>query len=158
MTFSLSGLVYLYDRTVRVLPPLQSLFLLFVRIYWGWLFSRTGYGKLMNLDRTTDFFASLGMPFPHLSALLVGLTELVGGVLMGLGLGARFVGLILSLEMLGAFAVAHRNELTHLLSSPEEFWSAPPFSFLFASLVVFLFGAGMFSLDHLLSRISKGLK
>lgn len=98
------------------------------------------------------------MPFPEVSAYMVGLTELLGGILMGLGLGTRVVSLILTLEMIGAFLVAHREELLSVFSSPEEFYGAPPFPFLLASALVFLFGPGRASVDYLLSRFFKGLK
>ncbi len=98
------------------------------------------------------------MPFPEVSAYMVGLTELLGGILMGLGLGTRVVSLILTLEMIGAFLVAHREELLSVFSSPEEFYGAPPFPFLLASVLVFLFGPGRASVDYLLSRFFKGLK
>ncbi len=43
---------------------LQSILLLIIRLYWGWSFFQTGKGKLMNLDRTASYFATLNIrPF-----------------------------------------------------------------------------------------------
>ncbi len=154
----LSRVHNLYGNLLAPLPFLRDAFLLFIRLYWGWLFSRAGYGKLVNHENASEFFSTLGMPFPEVSAYMVGLTELLGGILMGLGLGTRVVSLILTLEMIGAFLVAHREELLSVFSSPEEFYGAPPFPFLLASVLVFLFGPGRASVDYLLSRFFKGLK
>ena len=41
----------------------QSPFLLFVRLYWGWQFMQTGWGKLHNLAQVTQFFTTLGIPY-----------------------------------------------------------------------------------------------
>ncbi len=63
--------------TVPPATVLQSLFLLVVRLYWGWGFFQAGSGKLQDLQKPTEFFQSLGIPFPHAQAILVGLTESV---------------------------------------------------------------------------------
>jgi putative oxidoreductase len=49
--------------------------LLITRIYWGWQFVLTGWGKLHNLERTTAFFGSLGISAPKLNAILAASTE-----------------------------------------------------------------------------------
>ncbi len=48
----------------RAASFLQSPFLLVVRLYWGWQFAQTGWGKLHNLPQITQFFSSLHLPFP----------------------------------------------------------------------------------------------
>src|SRR5580693_932377 len=52
----------LYALYVSLVSKLQSPFLLIIRLYWGWHFFLTGKGKLMNLDRTAGFFATLHIP------------------------------------------------------------------------------------------------
>ena len=158
MTLSLKGVVYTYEGALRALNIPQSIFLLLVRLYWGWLFAQPGYGKLLHIDRTSQFFASLGMPLPTFNAYLIGLTELAGGFLMSLGLGTRFVGAFLAGEMFVAYLVAHRSELLNIFSQPEEFYTAPPFTFLLVSLLLLLFGAGALSLDNLVSKVLKSIK
>jgi len=152
MTLNLNGVVYLYEKGVNILLPLQSLFLLLIRLYWGYLFAQAGFGKLTNLERTGDFFSSLGLPFPGIMALLIGFLEFLGGILIFLGLGTRLVALLLVSNMIGAFLVAHRDALSNILSDPYEFYSALPFTFLYTSLVLFLFGGGKLSLDEILKR------
>src|SRR6516162_1022130 len=45
---------------------LQTPLLLAVRLYWGWQFAQTGWGKLHNIPHVTEFFMSLGIPAPGL--------------------------------------------------------------------------------------------
>ena len=61
---------------------LQSPFLLAVRLYWGWQFAQSGWGKLHSIPRVTDFFASLNIPFPYANAVLVSNLEFFGGILL----------------------------------------------------------------------------
>jgi putative oxidoreductase len=72
---------------------LQTPLLLIIRLYWGWEFFLTGKGKLMNLDRTTEFFASIDIPLPKLNAILAASTECFGGLLLMAGLMSRLSAL-----------------------------------------------------------------
>jgi putative oxidoreductase len=130
-----------------------SPFLLAVRLYWGWQFTQSGWGKLHSLDRVTGFFASLNIPFPHANAILVSNLEFLGGILLILGLASRLTGLVLTGNMLVAYITADREALGSFLSDPGKFYAADPYTFLFASIIVLIFGAGLFSADAILARI-----
>ena len=143
-----------YALLVWVASSLQSPFLLVVRLYWGWQFMQTGWGKFHNLARVAQFFTSLGIPFPHANAVLVASIEFFGGALLIIGLGSRIVGLVLSFNMLVAYITADREALSSIFSSPGKFYGADPYTFLFAALLVLIFGAGLFSLDRLLGRFT----
>jgi len=143
----------LYRLCVAMVSKLQSPFLLIIRLYWGWQFFLTGKGKLMNLDRTANFFASLHIPMPRLNAVLAGSTECFGGLLLLLGLGSRIVTIPLIFTMIIAYATAESDKLHHLFSKPDEFVSADPFLFMLTAIIVLIFGPGVFSLDALLARI-----
>lgn len=127
----------------------QSPFLLLVRLYWGWQFAQTGWGKLNNLPQITALFTSLHLPFPAFTAGFVGWVELVGGVLLVLGLLSRFAGLVLAINMTVAYWKAERAALQSVFSDPGKFYVADPYTFLFASLMILIFGAGLFSLDRM---------
>jgi len=131
---------------------LQSPFLLLVRLYWGWQFAQTGWGKLHNLAKITDFFMTLNIPFPAANAHFVAGLEFVGGLLLILGLGTRLVGLVLAGNMLVAYWTADHEALTSILSDPGKFYVADPYTFFFASLLALIFGAGYFSLDALMMK------
>jgi putative oxidoreductase len=129
---------------------LQPVLLLIIRGWWGWSFFLTGKGKLLNLDKTTAFFTDLGLPLPKLNAIMAGTTEMVGGLLLLIGLGSRLVSVPLAFTMAVAYATADREALHAIFVDPDKFTSAAPFLFLLAALIVFAFGPGKLSLDALL--------
>jgi putative oxidoreductase len=142
----------LYMRFSELISKLQSPFLLIVRLYWGWQFAQSGWGKLHHLDKITDFFTSLNLPAPGLTAHFVSGLEFVGGILLILGLGSRLIGLVLTVNMFVAYWTADREALFAIFSDPGKFYVADPYTFLFASLLVLVFGAGIFSLDAVLAK------
>jgi|SRR5579862_7991432 len=142
----------LYRRFCAAAHLLRSPFLLFVRLYWGWQFMQTGWGKLHNLSHVTEFFSSLGIPAPGVMAPAISCLEFFGGILLMVGLATRLIGLVLAGNMLVAYITSDRMALTSIFSDPGKFYIADPFTFLFASLIVFIFGAGLFSLDAVIDR------
>jgi putative oxidoreductase len=146
----------------RALSHLQSPLLLALRLYWGWQFSQTGYGKLMHISKVEGFFTSLGIPFPAFNAYFVSSLECVGGVLLFLGLGSRVIALPLTIDMLIAYLAADREALFSIFSDPGKFYAADPYTFFFASLLILVFGPGKISLDsalgYLLRRRTAGVR
>jgi putative oxidoreductase len=138
-------------RLVRALSVLQHALLFILRLNWGYQFFLSGRGKLMGIDRTANFFASLGIPLPKLNALMAGATECFGGLLLLVGFAARPVSIPLAGTMAVAYATAHREELGAIFSDPNKFTSAAPFPFLLVALLVLAFGPGLVSLDALLA-------
>ena len=49
-----------YRLLIRVSSSLQSPFLLAVRLYWGWQFMQTGWGKLTDINKVVGFFTGSG--------------------------------------------------------------------------------------------------
>src|ERR1700721_1386470 len=145
-------LLEVYERFAVLVSYLQSPFLLVVRLYWGWQLMQSGWGKLHHLDKVTDFFTSLNLPAPGVTAHFVSGLEFVGGLLLIVGLGSRLIGLILSVNMLVAYWTADRDALFAVFSDPGKFYNADPYTFLFASAMVLIFGAGLFSMDTLLEN------
>jgi len=141
-----------YKAFSNLADKLQSPFLLAVRLYWGWQLSQSGWGKLHNISGVTEFFTTLNLPFPHATALMVSNLEFFGGILLILGLASRLTGLVLTINMLVAYITADREALASIFSNPGKFYNADPYTFLFASLIVLIFGAGLFSLDAIIGR------
>jgi len=141
-----------YRLLIRSASYLQSPFLLIVRLYWGWQFFQTGKGKLSDLSQPTEFFTSLHIPFPAFNAALVGTTECVGGLLLLVGLASRLVSIPLIILLSVAYLTADNEALRSIFSDPDKFLSATPFQFLFAVLLVLIFGPGAFSLDYLIGK------
>ncbi|MHB8734098.1 MAG: DoxX family protein [Terriglobales bacterium] len=133
-----------FGRTANVL---QSPLLLAIRAYWGWQFIQTGWGKIHNLGHVVQFFTSLGIPLPGVNAFFVSWLELLGGLLLIVGLLSRPVALMLAIDMVVAFLAADRDALRSIISEPDKFYAAAPYTFLFASLIILAFGPGRIALD-----------
>jgi putative oxidoreductase len=143
----------LYALYVSLVSKLQSPFLLVMRLYWGWQFFLTGKGKLLNLDRTAAFFATLNIPAPKLNAIMAGSTECFGGLLLLLGLGSRIATVPLIFTMLVAYLTADPDKIKGVFNNPDAFVTAAPFLFLLTCVIVLIFGPGIFSLDAAIARI-----
>ncbi len=153
----MTHLLHIYRRVASAFSSLQSVMLLAVRLYWGFQFAQTGWGKLHNLAKITGFFASLNIPFPGLSAPLVSTLEFVGGILLMLGLFSRPVALLLACNIFVAYWTADREALSALFSDPGKFYAADPYTFLFASVMVLIFGSGLFAVDTLIAKRLKAI-
>lgn len=143
-----------YELLKRSASSLQSPLLLLVRLYWGWQFAQTGWGKLQHLSHVTNFFVQLGIPLPHVAAVWVALLEFCGGILLALGLASRPLALLLVIDMIAAYLAADMAAFTSFFSNPGKFYGADPFTFLAASLLILIFGPGLFALDSLIARFS----
>ncbi len=148
----LSSVKKLHDSFFHLVSYAQTPFLLFVRLYWGWQLIESGWGKLHNLDKVTEFFTSLGLPMPGATAVFISSLELFGGILLALGLFSRVISLMLTVNLIVAYITADREALLSIFSDPDKFMAATPFTFLWASLLVLIFGAGKISVDALLGR------
>jgi putative oxidoreductase len=142
----------LYAFAVRGASVLQSPLLLFVRVYWGWQLAQNGWGKLHNLGHVTEFFSSLSLPAPGATAIFVSTIEFIGGIMLALGLLARFFGLVITIDMLMAYIMADREALFSIISNPDKFTAADPYTTLFAALLILIFGPGKIALDTLLLK------
>jgi len=135
----------------------QLLLLLFFRLNWGYQFFVSGRGKLAHHSDIVDFFSSLHLPMPDVTAWFVAGVECVGGILLILGLGARPVGLILAVNMTVAYLAVDddRAKFFNFFKDQDAFLHADPFFFLLTGLLAFAFGAGPLSLDQLIkSRLT----
>ena len=143
-----------YEALCLVLNSLRSPLLLAIRLYWGWQFWTDGWGKLTHLDKVTGFFSSLGLPAPGMTALLVALVELIGGILFAAGLGSRLVSLVLFVNMTMAYLSVpeDRTNFSHIFSKSEDFYGAGPYTYWFAALLIMILGPGLFAIDTLVSR------
>jgi putative oxidoreductase len=140
-----------YRLLIRASSSLQSPFLLAVRLYWGWQFMQTGWGKLSDINKVVGFFTNLGIPAPALNAWFISGLEFGGGLLLIFGFGSRLIALPLVIDMIVAYIAADREALFSIISNPDKFTGAAPFTFLVASLIVLSFGPGKASLDALLT-------
>src|SRR5436190_4930209 len=141
-----------YDRFFHYVSQLQSPFLLLVRLYWGWQLIESGWGKLHNLDRVTQFFGSLNLAMPAQMAVFIACVEFFGGIFFALGLFSRMTSLVLTINLIMAYVTADREALFSVFSDPDKFYAAAPYTFLVASVIILIFGPGKFCVDYLLRR------
>lgn len=119
-----------------------------LRIAVGVIFIAHGAQKLFVMGPATlaGFFGSVGIPFAAANAYFVIAVELVGGLALVAGLGARVVGALFSAVMLVAIATVH---------GPQGFFLPNGYEFNFvllaASIAIVLQGAGAFALDNVLA-------
>jgi putative oxidoreductase len=150
----MNKLVNAYAAVASALARLQSPLLLAIRLYWGFQFAQDGWGKLTHLDKVTDFFATLNLPAPHMTALSVALIEFGGGILFALGIASRLTSLVLFVNMTMAYLTVpdDRVNFSHIFSKPDDFYGASPYTYWFAALLILIVGPGLFAIDTLIQR------
>ncbi len=141
-----------YAGLTQVGTFLGHIVLLIVRLYWGGSLCMAGIGKLMTLGEIATFFETIGLPFPLFTAALVALIEIVGGASLFVGFFSRVISFLLIIFFLVAYLLAHNESLVNLLSNPEDFFIQAPFLYLYASFLIFCFGAGFASFDYWIER------
>ena len=134
---------------------LRSPLLLLIRLYWGCQFFFSGQGKLMDLSKPTQYFESLGIPFPHAQAILAACTECFGGLLLLVGLATRLISVPLMILLTTAYLTADFDRVRVIFADPDKFVTADEFLFLFAVVILFVFGPGAFSADALIGGYFK---
>lgn len=147
-----------YGKIINAGETFQDYLLLAIRLYWGYQFLVGGIGKLSNIEQTSGFFEQMSIPFPLLSTYLAGGAEALGGASLIIGFASRLMAIPLIFTMLVAYGMAHFDAVRALFSNPETFVSASPFNFLLASLIIFAFGPGKFSLDHFIELLINSKK
>ena len=137
---------------------LQSFVLLAMRVTWGWQLFESGYGHLTHVQKTLEAFQGWGVPFPQLSVYVSGTTELVGGLLLVLGLATRLISVPLLFNFIVAFATASRGTFVQILHGPQRlegydaFINDSAFPMLILALTLLAFGPGRVSIDYLIGR------
>lgn len=123
-----------------------------LRIVLGVVFIAHGAQKFaQGIPNVTRGFDGMGVPFADVAAPVVAGLELVGGVLLVLGVATRVVALVLAVDMVVAGLLAH--------ASAGFFAQDGGFEYVLvlavASLAVAFTGPGRFSLDALVLRASR---
>src|SRR6202142_4737514 len=150
----LTAVIRLYDKFFKLVGWLKCPFLLSVRLYWGWQLIQSGWGKLHHLSNVTEFFTSLGFPLPAQTAVAISCLEFFGGIFLAIGLLSRLTALAMTINLIVAYITADREALFSIFSDPDKFYAAAPYTFLVASVIILLFGPGLFALDTLVDRLS----
>ena len=136
----------IYPFTKNLLSHGQSLSLLFARLAVAYGFYDPAMQKWSDIDSVASWFGSIGIPLPTLNAYMAASTEIMGVVLLTLGLFTRLISVPLMIIMVVAIATVHG---VNGFAAGENGFEIPLYYMLFLALFASL-GAGKFSLDYLL--------
>jgi len=122
----------------------QNCGLTVLRIVVGIVFLAHGYQKLFTLGfgGAAGMFGHLGIPLPHVFAVIVTLVEFVGGILLIAGILVRVAGPLIACDMIVAIIKVHWHDGFFNQTGGVEF----PLTLLAAAICLTLAGGGCFSL------------
>lgn len=127
---------------------LSSFSLLVARVAVAYGFYEPAMQKWGNIDNVAQWFGSMGIPFPLINAYMAATTEILGVILLTLGLLTRVISIPLIIIMIVAILTVH---LPNGFSAGDNGFEIPLYYMLF--LIIFLsHGAGKFSLDNLIYK------
>lgn len=133
---------------IQVLEAFRWLPLLLFRLILSYGFLMPLMEKLHNFDAVVQWFGSLGIPLPYLSALLSITVELVGIVCLLLGLFTRLMTIPLMFLLLVAIFTVH---WTHGFSASANGFEIPVY-YLLMLLGLLVFGPGGLSIDTIIKK------
>ncbi len=118
------------------------------RILIAFIFVFAGYGKITGFEGTVGYIASKGMPLPQLAAIGAILIEVGGGLMLVLGLKARWAAAAMFVFTLLTALIFHnfwaapadqvQNQMIHFMKN---------ISMMGGLLYVLVHGSGPLSLD-----------
>lgn len=85
----------------------SSVTILLGRILLAVIFLLSGFGKLSAISGTAAYFGGLGLPLPTVTAVVVGLIELLGGLAILVGFQTRIAAWVLAVFTIATGLVAH---------------------------------------------------
>ncbi len=137
-----AGLAERIGHAFRWLSPTLA------RLTIGLVFFRSGWAKLHDLEKVTDYFMTLGLPAPAFQARLTSTAEFACGGLLLLGLATRFAAIPLIITM----CVAIRTALWDQVDGLSSLVGLTEFAYIALLVWLATAGPGPLSLDRLLGR------
>jgi len=100
----------------------SSLTILIGRVLLAVIFLLSGFGKLTAISGTAAYFGAMGLPVPTVTAVVVGLIELLGGLAILLGFQTRIAAWVLAIFTIATALVAHtgwadQNQMINFLKN-----------------------------------------
>ncbi len=130
------------------LSKLNFLPALLTRLTLAMVFVESGWGKLHHIEKVTEYFDSLGIPFAHIQAPVVASFEFGCGILILLGLFTRWA----SIPLMVIMAVAIRTALFDKVSDFSALTGLSEYLYIVLLVWLIVYGAGLLSLDRLLTK------
>ena len=132
------------QKIKQVAAKLPSVVALVARLTIGAVFIESGWGKLHNLAKVTEFFKELGIPLAQVQAPFVSGVELVGGIMILVGFWTRLA----ALPLMGTMVVAILTAKLSDISGPTDIFGFIEFLYIVILLYLFVYGAGKLSVDR----------
>ncbi len=129
----------------------QDLALLFLRLILAYGFWEPAKTKWKDINSVADWFESMGLFAPKVSAYMAATTEMLGVFLLILGLGTRLISLPLIITMLVAIKTVH---WVNGFAAGENGYEIPLY-FILMLFVLVCFGSGKISVDYLIKKMKK---
>jgi len=141
------------SHTDTIAATWSDFFLLVGRVFLGWLFLASGYGKLTGIAGATAYFTSLGLSPPEFWAWFAGIVEIVLGVTLILGIAIRYAAIASFVWVLVATAIAHRYWTYPAAQQVGQYnnW-LKNIAIMGGTLYTFVAGAGRYSVDTMLLK------
>jgi putative oxidoreductase len=136
------------DRLRTLLKEAEWIPQLLLRIFLGYFFCESGWGKIHDLGTFAQRFTEWGIPFPAFNAALSAYTEFLGGLFTLLGLGTRLVAIPQVINM----AVAVLSVKLKDVQTVNAFFEMDEPLYALGFLWLFFSGPGWVSLDHWIAK------
>jgi len=126
--------------------------LLIGRILLGWVFVRSGYGKMFTMETVAAGYATRGIPLAI--AYLAIPVEFFGGIALIFGLATRYMAILMAVFVVAATLTSHRYwefaDAAARRAQDSNFYKN--MSMLGGFFLQFVTGAGRLSLDNWLRK------
>jgi putative oxidoreductase len=147
-----SSTPWILSRADSLAAHSQDLLLLLGRVLLGWIFVQSGWRKLMDIPGFVTTLPRRGLP--DVLGYIAPPVEFIGGVLILLGLATRYTALLILLFTIIATFSSHRywdfTDAAQRQQQHTHFWKNV--SMMGGQVLLFVIGAGRYSLDRLLMR------
>jgi putative oxidoreductase len=142
-----------FARTDAIAAGAGDVCALVGRVLLGWVFLIGSWGKLTGIAGFTGYITTLKVPAPGLMAWVGAIAELLVGVTLVFGVATRYGAVLGFIFVVVATAIAHRYwEFPAAQQLGQYINFMKNISIMGGMLLLFITGAGRFSLDGWLGR------
>jgi putative oxidoreductase len=142
----------IFSYTDGLAAQWQDFVLLLGRVLLGWIFVQSGWRKLMDIPGFVATMPRRGLP--EVMGYIAPPVEFIGGLFLLLGVATRYTALVMLLFIIIASFSSHRYwdfaDATQRAQQHGQFWKNV--SMMGGQVLLFVIGAGRYSLDRLLMR------
>jgi putative oxidoreductase len=142
------GLKNKYEAFRNASIKFQDIALLAMRLVLAYGFFHPAVMKVKNINGVIAWFASLGMPLPALNAYLATAAEILGVILLTIGLGVRVFTIPLIIVMIVAIVTVHWSNGFESGNNGFEI----PLYYIIMLFLLHTHGSGKYSADALLRK------